>query len=162
MVIILTGVAGSGKTTVGRALAEQLGWMFYDGDVLHAPEHIEKISRGLPLTDEDRLPWLAKLRQVVVEWVRQEQHVVLACSLLKQTYRDAVLSGQGNRTRLVYLQASSLLLRHRLANRIGHFMGVGLLESQLAILEEPTDALTLDASERPDVLVEQIRTAFRL
>jgi gluconokinase len=116
------------------------------------------MSRGTPLTDEDRRPWLAALRQSIAGWIEEGTNAVLASSLLTQRYRDVVLSGSRPHVRLVYLRASRALLRDRLTARAAHFAGVSLLESQLAILEEPEEALVLDASKTPDQLVETIRS----
>jgi len=162
MVILLMGVAGAGKTTVGRELAAALRWRFYDGDDFHLPANIRKMTGGMPLTDDDRRPWLASLHAAIDTWIKQGEHVVLAASVLKADYRATVLAGHEPRVRLVYLNASTTLLQQRLASRAGHFMGATLLKSQLDILEEPSDALMLDASEPSPVLVERIRAAFAL
>jgi gluconokinase len=162
MVILLMGAAGAGKTTVGRRLAEDLTWTFVDGDTFHSPENIAKMARGLPLTDEDRRPWLDHLRRSFVEWVTHDLNVVVACSLLKRSYRAAVLKGYEKKVRLVYLQAAPSLLRRRLSGRTGHFAGAELLESQLSILEKPESALVLDASLKPEQLVRDIRDALSL
>lgn len=161
-VIIVMGVAGAGKTTVGRQLAGELRWRFCDGDTLHPRENIDKILRGLPLTDEDRHSWLERLRSAIAEWIAVGDRVVLAGSLLKAAYRATVLNGHCDLVRVVYLQASRNLLQQRLINRTGHFMKEGLLASQLEILEEPLDALILDASQAPGALTRQIRSAFGL
>ncbi len=162
MVIILMGVAGAGKTTVGRRLAEQLGWVFLDGDAVHPPANITKMAHGTPLTDEDRLPWLHALRRSIEEWAERRIDAVLACSLLTQTHRAVVLEGNEAHLKLGYLRASRPLLQARLTSRTGHFAGVTLLDSQLALLEEPTDALVLDASHPVDQLVLTIRNAWHL
>ena len=162
MVIVLMGVAGAGKTTVGRRLSEVLQWPFLDGDEVHPLENIVKMSRGIPLTDEDRRPWIQALRKSIAEWLEQRLNAVLTCSLLTHAYRAAVLAGHEPHVKLAYLRASRELLRERLTGRTGHFAGVALLESQLALLEEPSDALVLDASRQPEQLVQTIRTALRL
>jgi len=151
------GVAGAGKSTVGRQLAASLHWGFCDGDLLHPQQNIEKIRQGLPLNDDDRLPWLTQIRKTVAEWIAREQQAVLAASLLKQAYRRFVLDEHPQEVELVYLKASASLLQQRLRNRTGHFMGETLLASQLDILEEPAGALIVDASLSPDVIVTQIR-----
>ena len=162
MVIVLMGVAGAGKTTVGRQLSQQLGWVFLDGDVVHPPENVAKMARGTPLTEVDRRPWLEALRQAIAVWVEQEVNAVLASSLLKQAHRIAVFARNHTHVRLVYLQAARSLLQKRLTMRSDHFAGVALLESQLALLEEPVDALVLDASHPPDELVHSIRSTLHL
>ena len=162
MVIVLMGAAGAGKTTVGRRLAEQLAWPFLDGDALHPPENIAKMSRGTPLTDEDRRPWLQALRESVVGYVAQGSNAVLAASLLTQGYRAVVLAGYEAQVRLVYLRVSPSLLRERLTARTSHFGGVPLLESQLALLQEPQNALVLDGSQPMEQLAQDIRRAFHL
>ncbi len=160
--IVLMGAAGAGKTTVGRRLAEELNWTFVDGDAFHPPANIVKMARGLPLTDKDRRPWLDQLRRSLREWIRQGMNIVVACSLLKRSYRAAVLKGHKKDVGLVYLQASPSLLRQRLGGRTGHFAGTELLDSQLSILQEPQGALVLDASLNPEQLVRDIRTALRV
>ena len=158
MVIVLMGAAGAGKTTVGRQLSEELRWPFLDGGEVHPLENITKMGRGTPLTDEDRRPGIQALRKSVAEGA----NAVLTCSLLMHAHRAAVLAGYEPHVKLAYLQASRALLRQRLTARTGHFAGVVLLESQLALLEEPSDALLLDASRPPEQLVQTIRAAFRL
>jgi gluconokinase len=161
MVIVVMGAAGAGKTTVGRALAQNLGWRFVDADDLHPRENVEKMARDQPLTDEDREPWLRAVGRTISHATETNESMVLACSALKREYRR-VLDLPG--TRFVYLRASRTLLEQRLAARRRHFAGPGLLGSQLAALEEPRDdeALVLDASEPPGTLVERIRTEFGL
>ena len=162
MVVVVMGVAGVGKTTVGRQLSQQLRWTFLDGDTVHSPENIAKMARGTPLTEDDRRPWLESLRQAIAAWVEQDVNAVLASSLLKQAHRAIVLTGYEAHVKLVYLQAAPSLLRERLSTRTGHFAGVALLESQLALLEEPAHALMLDASEPPDQLVQTICSTLHL
>ncbi|HEU4685470.1 MAG TPA: gluconokinase, GntK/IdnK-type [Nitrospira sp.] len=162
MVIVLMGVAGAGKTTVGRHLAASLGWNFCDADEFHLSENIDKMARGIALSETDRRPWLEDLRRAVLGWVSGDLDVVLACSLLRQSYRDAVSGGDHVAVKLAYLKAPRPLLECRLAGRHGHFAGTSLLQSQLQTLEEPADAVVLDAGLTPDQLVGQIRTAFGL
>ena len=162
MVIILMGAAGAGKTTVGRLLSEQLGWLFLDGDALHPPDNILKMSHGIPLTEEDRGPWLHALRKWVLRCVDGHVDAVLACSLLTEEHRAAVLGDDGDHIKLVHLRASRELLGERLARRTGHFAGIALLDSQLLLLDPPSDALILDASETPDQLVHTIRRTWHL
>ena len=153
VIIILMGVAGAGKTTVGRQLAQHLNWQFYDGDVFHPQKNIDKIRLGIPLTDDDRRPWLARIRESVIDWIARGERVVLACSLLREEYRAYVLNGHRDRVQLVYLRASPALLQLRLINRQGHFMKEPLLRSQLGVLEEPADALVVDASQTPETII---------
>jgi gluconokinase len=162
MVIVLMGAAGAGKTTVGRRLSEQLRWAFLDGDAVHPPENIGKMARGVPLTDEDRRPWLDALKTAIAEWVARGTDGVVACSLLKQAHRTSVLAAFTHHLRLVFLRASHEVLEARLRARAGHFAGVTLLNSQLALLEEPADALVLDASQSPEDLARAIRTTWNL
>jgi len=136
MFIILMGVGGSGKTTVGRILASDLGWSFYDADDFHSPDSVRKMASGIPLTDEDRLPWLEDLRNLIAEHGEREENAVLACSALRRTYRDILSSGSGELV-MVYLKADAELIRERLADRLSHYMPVQLLESQFETLEEP-------------------------
>jgi carbohydrate kinase (thermoresistant glucokinase family) len=162
MVIVLMGAAGAGKSTVGRRLSEQLRWAFLDGDAVHAPESIAKMARGVPLTEEDRRPWLGALKTAIAEWVARGINGVVACSLLKRAHRAIVISGCQRHVRVVFLHASHEVLEERLMARTGHFAGIALLNSQLALLEEPTDALVLDAAQSPEDLVQAIRTAWNL
>jgi gluconokinase len=155
MVVILMGVAGSGKTTTGRRLSEQLGWKFYDADDFHPPANIDKMSRGLPLDDADRLPWLLALRELIRARLSQGESAVLACSALKESYREYLLIDE--RVRLVYLSGDSALIRERLRGRRDHFMRPELLDSQLAALEEPARGFRVDVSAAPDEVVAAIR-----
>ena len=162
MVIVLMGAAGAGKTTIGRRLSEQLGWAFLDGDAVHPPENIAKMAGGVPLTEEDRRPWLDALRRSIAEWVGRNIDGVVACSLLRQAHRASVLAGLERHVKLVYLRASHEVLEERLTARTGHFAGVALLNSQLALLDEPNNALLLDASQSPEDLVRAIRISWNL
>ncbi len=159
MVIVLMGVAGSGKTTVGRQLAEQLGWPFADADEFHPPENIARMAAGLPLDDADRAPWLAAIRAQIDRHLAAGVSAVVTCSALKQRYREQIRSDPA-RVRLVYLTGAPELLAARLHQRSGHFMKPDMLASQLAALEPPTDALTLDVAAAPAKLVAAIRAAY--
>ncbi len=156
-VIVVMGAAGAGKTTIGRHLADALGWQFYDGDDLHPSGNIDKMAGGSPLTDDDRARWLELMRNAVATWVDSGARVVLAASLLRAAYRSNVLGPERRHVRLVYLRATPALLAQRLAHRTGHFMRGSLLASQLAILEEPEEAVVVDAAESPDTIVRRIR-----
>lgn len=155
MVIILMGVSGSGKTTVGRRLAEALGWRFRDADEFHSPESVAKMVAGEPLTDEDRWPWLERLRALVEEALEEGEGLVLACSALKRAYRERLVVDP-ERVKLVLLRGPRELIARRLAERRGHFMPARLLESQLATLEPPEEAWVVDVGEAPDVVVAGI------
>ena len=152
------GPAGSGKTTVGKLLAAQLSWEFADGDDFHPLANIAKMSRGIPLTDEDRLPWLKSIRDAMRQWQAQGKNGVIACSALKRSYRELLgIGANGKDVRLVYLKGTCDLLLERLHSRKGHYMKDKMLVSQLADLEEPEDALTVDVSKSPEEIVSEIR-----
>lgn len=152
------GPAGSGKTTVGKLLAAQLSWDFADGDDFHPPANIAKMSQGIPLTDEDRLPWLQSIRDAMLRWQAQGKNAVVACSALKRSYRELLGIGANTKdVRLVYLKGSYDLLLERLHSRTGHYMKEQMLVSQLADLEEPAYALTIDVSKSPVEIVSEIR-----
>ena len=157
------GPAGSGKTTLGKLLAAQLSWEFADGDDFHPPANIEKMSRGIPLTDEDRLPWLQSIRDAMQQWLAQGRNAVLACSALKRSYRELLGIGPNAKdVRLVYLKGSYNLLLERLHSRKGHYMKEQMLASQLADLEEPENALTIDVSKSPEETVSEIRKHLKV
>lgn len=160
MIVLLMGPAGSGKTTVGKLLAAQLSWDFADGDDFHPAANIEKMSRGVPLTDSDRIPWLNSNREAMLQWQAQGQNVVLACSALKSSYRE--LLAINAEVKLVYLKGTYELLRERLRSRKGHYAGEQLLASQLADLEEPADAITVDAAGSPAEIVAEISKRLSL
>jgi gluconokinase len=161
LVVILMGVAGVGKTTVGVRLAEALGWRFRDGDELHSLESVAKMAAGVPLTDEDRGPWLGRLRERVEQALAAGEGLVLACSALRRAYRERLVVDPG-RVKLVLLWGSRELLAARLAARQGHFMPPELLDSQLATLEAPEDALVVEVSEAPDAVVARILSGLGL
>jgi gluconokinase len=160
-VVVIMGVSGSGKTTVGVALAAALGWRFVDADDHHSPESVAKMARGEPLTDGDRGPWLDRLRAIIDGALAGQGKLVLACSALKASYR-ARLAGPdaGGRVRFVYLAGTPELFHARLTGRAGHFMKAAMLDSQLAALEAPDDALTVDAAQPVADLVAQVRAAL--
>jgi gluconokinase len=142
---LVMGVSGSGKSTVGRALAEKLGWDFFDADDFHPPENIAKMAAGIPLNDSDRTPWLAALSDQLFATLKAGRHPVLACSALKESYRERLLEGKDG-VEVIYLKGSYDLLQARMASRQGHFMKPEMLKSQFATLEEPQNALVLDVS----------------
>ncbi|MHB0936900.1 MAG: gluconokinase [Armatimonadota bacterium] len=156
-VIILMGVAGAGKTTVGRRLAAEMGWAFYDADDFHPAENIAKMARGEPLTDADRLPWLERMHDLIHDALQRGESAVVACSALKASYR-AILARQNPGVRFIYLKASPELIRRRLLERPGHFMRAEMLESQFAALEEPADALVVAAAQPVEQIVKEIIT----
>ena len=154
MIAIVMGVTGSGKTTVGRLLAEQLGWEFADADDFHPQANVEKMERGIPLNDEDRAPWLERLRVQITSWIANGRNAVLACSALKRTYRQEL--SVGPEVRFVYLKGSPELIARRLRLRRGHFADEKLLAGQFADLEEPKDALVVDIHPEPERIVDTI------
>ena len=155
------GVSGTGKTTVGRLLAEELGWPFYEGDEFHPRANVEKMSRGLALSDEDRAPWLAALHDLLQDLTRKNESAVLSCSALKQAYRDR-LQGGAEDVRFVYLKGNFELIQERLVERDEHFMKANLLPSQFAALEEPAGLPTIDVAQEPGAIVARIKRALGL
>jgi gluconokinase len=161
MIIIIMGVSGSGKSTIGKLLADALNWEFQDADNFHSTANIEKMRLGIPLNDTDRKPWLKDLQTAIAVWLQQNTNVVLACSALKADYRQYLVL-DSDRIQLVYLQGSLNLLQQRLLGRQNHFMSEKLLNSQLETLEEPDDAICVDISEPPQLIVENLRTVIGL
>lgn len=161
MVIIVMGVAGSGKSTLGLALAADLGWPFVEGDDYHPPENRAKMARGEPLNDADRAPWLARLAAVVRDLQRRGGNGVLACSALKAAYRETLAAGV-REARFVFLCGDPEVIRQRLAGRTGHFLPAGLLDSQLADLEPPEDAVLVSVQQPVAAQVAAVRTALHL
>lgn len=151
MIVVLMGVSGVGKTTIGKALAARLGWRFIDADDFHPPQNVAKMAAGSPLSDEDRWPWLSKVNRVL----QAERNAVLACSALKESYRRRLTEGIG-RLRLVYLHGSFELIHARLAERRHRYMPASLLESQFATLEPPLEAIAIDVAAPPSACVDAI------
>ena len=154
MVILLMGVSGSGKTSVGQLLASELGWEFADADDYHPAANVEKMRNGIPLTDADRGPWLETLRALIAGWIAAKRNAALACSALKRAYRESLRVAP--EVQVVYLRGTPQLLRQRLRGRVGHFMTERMLESQLAALEEPEDAVVVDVDRSPAEIVAEI------
>lgn len=154
MVYLVMGVSGCGKSTVGRGLAKELGLKFYDGDDFHPVENKQKMADGKALTLEDRLPWLISISKHIRQWNSLDGGAVIACSALQKVYRDLIETG-GNVT-FVYLKGSYEVLSSRLNSREGHFMPPALLHSQLATLEEPKEAITVNIDQSPKRIVKAI------
>lgn len=154
MILVVMGVTGSGKTTVGRMLADRLAWVYLEADDFHSAANKEKMHRGVPLTEEDRVPWLDAMHAELVKHDEQGKNVVLACSALRQEYRDRLRVGL--ETRFIYLRGSRELIANRLRLRKHHFAGESILDDQFAVLEEPRDALVVDIGKEPEAIVEEI------
>jgi gluconokinase len=161
MFIVLMGVAGSGKTTIGRQLSAELGWKFYDADDFHPAANVEKMARGVALDDADRVPWLDALGALIRDSLERGESAVLACSALKASYRDYLLLDE--RVKLVYLKGDFKLIRERLAGRRGHFMKPAMLDGQFNALEEPgAEELHVDIASTPPEIVRAIMDHFGL
>jgi len=163
LVLIVMGVVGAGKTTVGTLLAHKLGWHFADADDFHSPKNKEKISRGVPLSDADRAPWLSAMRSAILQWTAAGENVVLACSALKRTYRNELRAG---RVTFIFLKGSYAMLLERLRLRHGHFADEKILASQFETLEEPgsddqDQAITIQIDDRPDEIGSEIITELK-
>jgi gluconokinase len=160
MIIVLMGVCGAGKTKVGKALAASLDWPFHDADTFHPPENKAKMAAGVPLTDDDRWPWLDAIAQEMHSVLDRGGHAVLACSALKQAYRDRL--ARAGDVRFVYLKGDVERIAPRVAKRRHEYMPASLLTSQFATLEEPADALVIDIGVELPEKVEAIRAAYHL
>ena len=163
MIIIIFGVSGAGKTTVGKLLARELGWHFIEADDFHPAINIEKMRNGRPLTDEDRRPWLERLRQEIEQSLVVRKDVVLACSALKRAYRDRLRVSDA--AQFVFLRGDYALVENQLRGRHGHFMSAALLQSQFDDLEEPRpdeNALTIELGRTPEEIVKEIRAKLNL
>ena len=160
MILLIMGVTGSGKTTVGSELAARLGWPFLDADRFHSPENKAKMHRGVHLTEEDRGPWLQAIHAELVRMEKLKQNAVLGCSALRKSYREILAAGVD--LRVAYLQGSYEVMQRRIEERREHFAGTSILEDQFAVLEEPEDALNLDVTLSAHALVEQILTHYGL
>ena len=163
MILVVMGVAGSGKTTVARMLAERLGWRFQEGDALHPPGNVAKMSAGTPLTDDDRWPWLHAIAAVIDGWRAEGASGIVTCSALKRAYREILVGGRAD-VRLVHLAGDKALIAARMAARKGHFMPTALLDSQFATLEPPgaeERAIVVDISPGLEVLVAEIEKVIK-
>ncbi len=160
MIIVITGVTGSGKTTIGKLLAAQLDWKFYEGDDFHPPVNIERLKGGTPLDDQDRLPWLTAIRDTIRAAIDRGENAVVACSALKESYRRMLRIGP--EVVLIHLEAKPELIEERLTQRTGHFMNPALVRSQFDTLEEPWSALEIDAGLTPGEIVNTIRDRLSL
>lgn len=155
IVIVLMGVSGSGKSTVGTALADILGWQFYEGDNFHSESNVQKMAQGIPLTDEDREPWLANLHNLIAEQIASEKPAIIACSALKQKYRDQFLEDNEG-TMIVYLRGDFKLIDQRMHKRQKHYMKADMLQSQFDALEEPENAIVVSIEGEIDKIVDEI------
>lgn len=158
MIVVVMGVSSSGKTTVGELLAARLGCQYQEGDALHPPENVAKMSGGTPLTDADRIPWLHRIADRIDDWRSRAESGVVTCSALKRSYRDIIVGGRPDVV-LVYLKGSRDLIGRRMAARQGHFMPTALLDNQFATLEEPATeegAITVEVGETPSRIVDEV------
>lgn len=166
MVLILMGVSGSGKTTVGRQLADEFGWPFYEGDDFHSDASVEKMSRGVPLDDADRKSWLEKIHDLAARRIEDGRSAVVACSALKQKYRATIRGDHGERVQFVYLKGSFDLIKQRLKERTNHYMPASLLKSQFKAMQEPDaeeeGVVEVNIAQPPPAIAEDIRDALAL
>jgi gluconokinase len=160
VIVVVMGVTGAGKTTIGELLAAKVEWHFADADQFHPKSNVEKMSRGVALTDADRAPWLAAMRSAIQQWISQNRSAVLACSALKQAYRDELKVGPD--VRFVYLRGNYDVVAEQLRMRHGHFATETILADQFATLEEPKDAIVIDVGGDPESMVAQIRAQLGL
>jgi carbohydrate kinase (thermoresistant glucokinase family) len=161
-IVIVMGVSGCGKSTIGSALAAQLGWQFTDADAHHPPANIAKMRDGLALNDDDRKPWLATLNQILKQSVQRHEPRVLACSALKQSYRDQLTAGIENQVQFVHLKGSFELIENRLKARQHEYMPSSLLQSQFALLEPPLNAIEINIDRTAESIVAQLKTQIIL
>ena len=161
MIVVLMGVSGVGKTTVGQILAARTGWRLHDADEFHSAASIEKMRNGIALDDADRWPWLDRMNAMLVDKQARDESVLLACSALKQSYRQRLAQGD-LQLHWVYLKGGFDLIRQRLEARKNHYMKAGLLESQFAALEEPSDAIIADVAADPDSIADFVLTQLQV
>lgn len=160
MIVILMGVSGSGKTTIGQMLANHLGWPFFDADNFHFAANRAKMANGIPLTDADRADWLSDLRELLTDKTQTGQSIILACSALKESYRQ-ILQIDAD-VYFVYLKGTTEQIRERMERRKDHYMSAAMLDSQLEILEEPARALVVDITMEPSAIVDAICKGLNL
>ena len=161
MIVVVMGVAGSGKSTVGELLGARLGWTYYEGDAFHSAANIEKMTNGIPLTDADRWPWLASIREEIRRCSEKGTNAVVACSALRGAYRSYLAENVPG-VRFVHLHGDPALILERLRSRASHYMGEAMLESQLVSLETPEDAIRVDIVGSPEEIVDRIRAELEL
>lgn len=159
-VVVLMGVTGSGKSTVGELLSQQLAWDYYDADDFHPSANVKKMADGIPLEDEDRWPWLEGLATEIGTWIQGERGAILACSALKESYRR-LLVGERAEVCIVHLKGQRELIAARLAERVDHYMPASLLDSQFQTLEEPQDALVVDIDATPEEIAADIQSRLQ-
>lgn len=160
MVLIVMGVAGCGKTSVGRMLSEKLGWKYYEGDDYHPKENVEKMSNGIPLNDDDRKPWLLKLRSIIEDALSQGINIIITCSALKESYREILKVNK--EVKFIYLKGSYELIEARMKLRKNHFMKPGMLKSQFEALQEPADAITIEIDQSLEDIQKNILSEIKL
>lgn len=160
MIVLVMGTTGAGKTTVGKLLAEDLDWPFLDADEFHPAANVEKMSRGIPLDDADRVPWLAAIHAELARQTKAGQSCILACSALKQSYRDIL--GVGLEMKIAYLKGTYEEMRAHILARHGHFAGEGILAGQFRDLEEPREAIEVSVRRTPEEIAEEIRERLKL
>jgi gluconokinase len=160
LVVIVMGVTGAGKTTIGELFAAQLGWEFVDADSFHSAANKEKIHQGIALTDADRAPWLEAMQEAIIRWIAEARNIALACSALKSTYRQELAVNA--EVRFVYLKGSYESIAKRLHTRHGHFASESILASQFATLEEPEGAVVVDIDQSPEQMVREIQLKLGL
>lgn len=159
-ILILMGVTGSGKTTIGRMFAESVGWKYFDADDFHPAANIEKMKRGVPLTDADRKPWLSRLRELISQCIERNENAAIGCSALKASYWKLLSIDES--VEIVYLKGAPDVIRQRLRSRTGHYMNPDLLDSQFQTLEEPEDTLTIDVGLTPAEIIARIKEHLRI